>query len=60
MVVILDEPETEKWGGVVAAPVFRYVAERVLRHMNVAPNEAKIIKTFSAQSEMNAPLITVH
>ena len=60
MVVILDEPQTEKWGGVVAAPVFRHVAERVLRHMNVAPNKAKIVKTLSTPSEMNVPLVTVH
>ena len=37
MLVMIDEPQGPAWGGVVAAPVFRRVAEQVLRYLNVAP-----------------------
>lgn len=39
MVVVIDEPEGKAWGGVVAAPVFRLVAERVLPYLGVPPQE---------------------
>ena len=35
ILVVIDEPRTESWGGAVAAPVFRRVAERVLRYLGV-------------------------
>lgn len=35
MLVILDEPQGEAWGGVVAAPVFRRIAEQVLPYLGV-------------------------
>ena len=35
MIVIIDEPQGEAWGGVVAAPVFRRVGEQVLTYMGV-------------------------
>lgn len=38
IIIIIDEPKTEIWGGTLAAPVFRGVAEFSLRHMKVAPN----------------------
>ena len=37
MIVVIDEPQGPAWGGVVAAPVFRQVAEQVLRYLEVAP-----------------------
>jgi cell division protein FtsI (penicillin-binding protein 3) len=39
IVVVIDEPKTEAWGGVVAAPVFRRIAEQVLPYLGVAPEE---------------------
>ncbi len=39
MIVVIDEPEGEAWGGVVAAPVFKRVGEQVLSHLGVAPVE---------------------
>jgi len=35
ILVVIDEPQTEAWGGVVAAPVFRRVAEQVLPYLGV-------------------------
>ncbi len=39
ILVMIDEPEAPAWGGVVAAPVFREVAEQALRYLSVAPGE---------------------
>lgn len=35
MIVVIDEPQGEAWGGVVAAPVFRRVGEQALTYMGV-------------------------
>ena len=35
IIVVIDEPQGEAWGGVVAAPVFRRVAEQALTYMGV-------------------------
>jgi cell division protein FtsI (penicillin-binding protein 3) len=56
MLVIIDEPQTQKWGGVVAAPVFRKVAERVLRHLQVPPGQSNILKTISWVDNESRPL----
>jgi len=39
MIVVIDEPRGEGWGGVVAAPVFRRVGEQVLNYLGVAVDE---------------------
>jgi cell division protein FtsI (penicillin-binding protein 3) len=36
MIVVLDEPQGEAWGGAVAAPVFRQVGEQVLNYLGVS------------------------
>lgn len=38
ILVVLDEPRPEHYGGTVAAPVFREVAESTLRYLGVAPS----------------------
>ena len=60
MLVIIDEPQTDKWGGVVAAPVFRKVAERVLRHLNIPPGKTKLIKTSTHGEGYGSPVVRVH
>jgi cell division protein FtsI (penicillin-binding protein 3) len=35
MIIVIDEPQGEAWGGVVAAPVFRRVGEQVLTYLGV-------------------------
>ena len=37
ILVLIDEPGTSSYGGVVAAPVFRAIATAVLKQMGVAP-----------------------
>ncbi len=36
MIVVIDEPQGESWGGTVAAPVFRRVGEQVLNYLGVS------------------------
>lgn len=38
MIVIIDEPQgDDQYGGLVAAPVFREIAQRILRHLRIPP-----------------------
>ena len=39
LLVLVDEPEVNVYGGVVAAPVFQNIARGALRHLNVAPEK---------------------
>lgn len=39
MIVVIDEPHGEGWGGVVAAPVFRKVGEQVLNYLGIPAEE---------------------
>ena len=38
ILVVIDEPRGEHYGGAVAAPAFREIAEAALRYMGVAPS----------------------
>ena len=40
MIVVIDEPHGEAWGGTVAAPVFRRVGEQVLNYLGVSSEES--------------------
>lgn len=37
ILVVMDEPQGTPYGGVVAAPVFRAIAQRSLHHLNIPP-----------------------
>ncbi len=39
IVAIVDEPQGDAWGGVVAAPVFRRIAEQALPYLGVSSRE---------------------
>tara|TARA_B100000315_G_scaffold258219_1_gene309570 strand:+ start:6603 stop:8264 length:1662 start_codon:yes stop_codon:yes gene_type:complete len=41
ILVIIDEPQTASFGGVVAAPVFRRIAEQAVSHFNILPDVPK-------------------
>jgi cell division protein FtsI (penicillin-binding protein 3) len=54
LLVVVDEPQSNVYGGVVAAPVFQNIARGALRHFGVA---ARTSESFSAQvSEAEIPL----
>ncbi len=38
MLVTVDEPQGGNFGGTVAAPIFRSIAEKALRHLNIRPD----------------------
>jgi cell division protein FtsI (penicillin-binding protein 3) len=52
--VLIDEPEVNVYGGVVAAPVFRNIAQDALRRLAVAPETSAPIP--SAAKILEAPL----
>jgi cell division protein FtsI/penicillin-binding protein 2 len=39
VVVMVDRPRPDYYGGVVAGPVFKDVAGKVVRYLNIAPDE---------------------
>jgi cell division protein FtsI (penicillin-binding protein 3) len=49
--VLIDEPEVNVYGGIVAAPVFRNIAQASLRHLAVAPKQAAVIPLPGSQPE---------
>jgi len=51
MIVIIDEPKGEAWGGVVAAPVFSRIGEQVLNYLGVSSGEPVRIAMASAGYE---------
>jgi cell division protein FtsI (penicillin-binding protein 3) len=44
LLIIIDEPQGDSYGGVVAAPVFRAIMEKVLPYLNVIPKGTMIVK----------------
>ena len=54
---LFDEPEVNVYGGVVAAPVFRNVAQGALRHLAVAPQKTAPIPPAPIQPEPAARYI---
>jgi cell division protein FtsI (penicillin-binding protein 3) len=44
LLVLLDEPKTEKWGSEAAAPLFSAIAGPVLRYLEVAPHDVAPIQ----------------
>ncbi len=50
MIVVIDEPQRDAWGGAVAAPVFSRVGEQVLGYLGVPPNEPVMLAMASPRS----------
>lgn len=44
LLVVIDEPQGNNYGGVVAAPVFRTIMEKVLPYLQVIPKGTTIVK----------------
>ena len=53
IVVIINEPKKEYYGGVVAAPVFREIADKTLSYMNVYPDKGHENLRVSGDDEVN-------
>jgi cell division protein FtsI (penicillin-binding protein 3) len=52
--VLIDEPEAQVYGGVVAAPVFRNIAQAALNRLSVAPEKAMPIPSITKQADLPA------
>ncbi len=46
---IVDEPAQNEWGGTVAAPLFKRIAERVLPYLDIPPDKA--VREFIAMAQ---------
>ena len=63
ILVVIDEPRGEHYGGVVAAPAFREIAEATLRYMGVPPSlpsrsitaDPPLLATFSQPRPASGP-----
>lgn len=53
--VLIDEPEGNVYGGVVAAPAFKNIAQGALRRLAVAPREGPVFPTAPSQVEPSLP-----
>ena len=42
ILVMIDNPKGIHWGGVVAAPVFREIAKKSLRYLNVPSSKERV------------------
>ncbi len=52
VLILVDEPEVNVYGGVVAAPVFRNIARGALRHLAVAPKRPDVVPSTVSQAEL--------
>ncbi|MGD8366213.1 MAG: penicillin-binding protein 2 [Desulfobacterales bacterium] len=52
VLVVIDEPKKSYYGGVVAAPAFKRIAEETLHYLNVPPQEGKGRLRVSADREV--------
>ena len=53
MVVVIDEPKGQYYGAEIAAPVFKRIAERVLRAKSIAPDVPDYAPHYTASPEKN-------
>jgi cell division protein FtsI (penicillin-binding protein 3) len=59
MLVMLDEPKTEKWGSEAAAPIFAAIGGEALRYMNLMPRDSRPVQivrndSFASRAEGEA------
>jgi cell division protein FtsI (penicillin-binding protein 3) len=52
VMVVVDEPETSAYGGVVAAPAFGNIARGALRYLAVAPSKSDFMPAAAAPAEV--------
>jgi cell division protein FtsI (penicillin-binding protein 3) len=48
ILVMIDEPETLRWGGSIAAPTFREIARDAVKYLKVAPSPARDVRLVRA------------
>jgi cell division protein FtsI (penicillin-binding protein 3) len=53
--VLIDEPEVNSYGGVVAAPAFRNIAQGALRRLAVAPDQSTELPVAAKPTDLPLP-----
>ena len=53
VLVVIDEPKETYYGGAVAAPVFKDIAQQTLNYLNVAPESDKTKFRVSVETKAN-------
>jgi cell division protein FtsI (penicillin-binding protein 3) len=56
IVVTIDEPHGKYYGGEVAAPVFRAIAEKSLRYLAISPDQELTLKQLAKRRRPQAPM----
>ncbi len=54
VLVIVDEPEGQYYGGIVAAPAFKQIVQETLHYLNVRPNTGADRLTVSLEEQLRA------
>ena len=54
IVVTIDEPHGKYYGGEVAAPVFRSIAEKSLRYLAISPDQELTLKQLAKRRQLGA------
>jgi len=54
IVVTIDEPHGKYYGGEVAAPVFRNIAEKSLRYLAISPDQELTLKQLARRRQLEA------
>jgi cell division protein FtsI (penicillin-binding protein 3) len=55
MLVMLDEPKTEKWGSEAAAPIFASIGREILRYLEVPPHDVPPVQIVSTPDAPAVP-----
>jgi cell division protein FtsI (penicillin-binding protein 3) len=53
VLVIVDEPQTLRWGGRAAAPVFRRIVQQALPYLQIPPAQAQTLRLSALSSRMS-------
>ncbi|HEX7549285.1 MAG TPA: penicillin-binding transpeptidase domain-containing protein, partial [Candidatus Methylomirabilis sp.] len=48
ILVVIDEPETLRWGGSIAAPTFREIAQDAMKYLKVPPSPPRDVRLVHA------------
>ena len=48
ILVVIDEPETLRWGGSIAAPAFREIAGDAMKYLRISPSRERDVKLVHA------------
>jgi cell division protein FtsI (penicillin-binding protein 3) len=48
ILVVVDDPETHRWGAAIAAPTFREIARDALKYLKVPPSPSRDLRLVRA------------